>query len=596
METNIYSTIHDYITSQESNFKQPIQLPGNWPWNFVKHVETSYLYNNSQLTTVKDDFTPVKNITRPILNLQHRAEDIELTDVQIYVDEPGNQHLSFLVKKYHDEVFVRDNDLDTFFDELNVSRIDYGGGLSKLVSKGREVVPLQSIAFCDQTDLIAGPIGIKHFFSPDQLQDMADKGWGNRANGATATIEECIVLARESKKETQNNTTSDTPGKYVEVYEVHGSFPKRFLDPGDKSETFSRQIHIVCFYNKKEGGKGWITLYHAEEKNNPFKLIKRDPIYGRALGFGGAEELFEPQVWVNYDMIRMQDMLDAAAKTIMITQDSTLVAKHPGGLKDMDNMEFIEEAPNGNTRQLDTFPRNLRLFEQSIASWEEHAKNIGASQDPLQGKEPTAGTPFASLQAQIQQGMGLHEYRKKQFARHIEEIYQEDYIPMMMKEIVKGQRFLAELTLDELQFVADSLATSYVNDKIKKMILDGNMVTKEEQDTMTQVFKEEFLKKGNKHFLETLKGEFKNKVLKVKVTVSNKSKNLAEKTDKLVNIMRQIIAAPQMLQVPALANLFNQIIESSGLNPVDFSSMKLPAPQPEAPVPSPMQPKQPVAA
>ena len=43
--------------------------------------------------------------------------------------------------------------------------------------------------------------------------------------------------------------------------------------------------------NKKEGGKGWIVLYHAEEKNNPFKLIKRDPIYGRALGFGGAEEL-----------------------------------------------------------------------------------------------------------------------------------------------------------------------------------------------------------------------------------------------------------------------------------------------------------------
>jgi hypothetical protein len=594
METNVYSTIHDYITNQEANFKQPIQLPGNWSWNFVQHVETSYLYTNSQLTTGKDDFTPVKNITAYNLNLQHRAEDIELSEVQLYVDEPENDHLSFLVKKYHDEVFVRDMDLDTFFDELNVSRIDYGGGLSKLMSKGREVVPLQSIAFCDQTDILSGPIGIKHFFSPDQLQDMAEKGWGNRANGATATIEEAIVLARESKKETQNNTTSDTPGKYVEVYEVHGSFPKRFLDKEDKSELFSRQIHIVCFYNKKEGGKGWIILYQAEEKNNPFKLIKRDPIYGRALGTGGAEELFEAQVWTNYDMKRQMDMLDAAAKTIMITQDQTLVAKHPGGLKDMDNMEFIQEEPNGNTRQLDTFPRNSALFDKNMASWEEHINKIVPPS--LLGKEPTAGTPFASLQAQIQQGMGLHEYRKKQFARHIEEIYQEDFIPMMMKEIVKGKRFLAELTLDEMQYVADKMATSHVNKKIKEMILKGKMVTSEEQKMMTDVFKEEFQKKGNKQFLEVLKGEFKDKQLKVKVTVSNKSKNLAEKTDKLVNIMRQIIAAPQMLQVPALSNLFNQIIESSGLNPVDFSSMKLPAPAPEAPTPSPVQPNQPVAA
>src|SRR3990167_8331101 len=116
-----YNSIFDFITQQETNYKFPVPINDAWSWNMLKHIKTSVLYTNSQLLNGKDDFTPVKNITRPILNLQHRTEDIELKDVQIYIDDPDKYYLSFLVKKYHDDVFVQENDLDTFFDELNVS-------------------------------------------------------------------------------------------------------------------------------------------------------------------------------------------------------------------------------------------------------------------------------------------------------------------------------------------------------------------------------------------------------------------------------------------------------------------------------------------
>src|SRR3990167_10439570 len=193
-----HSDIFSYIQEQETNYKRPIPLNEIWRWSMSDHVKTSFLYDNSQLLTGKDDFKPVKNITRPILNLQHRTEDIELKDVQIYVDDSDKYHLSFLVKKYHDDVFVKENDLDTFFDELNVSRIDYGGGLSKQLNKpAPEVVPLQSIVFCDQTDILSGPIGIKHFYSPDQLMEMEKVGWGDKANGAEITLDELITLSRE---------------------------------------------------------------------------------------------------------------------------------------------------------------------------------------------------------------------------------------------------------------------------------------------------------------------------------------------------------------------------------------------------------------
>lgn len=592
-----YKDIYSYITTQESQFGNPISLPGNWQWSFIEHCKLTYLYSHSQLSQGKTEWTPVVNITKPILNLQHRTEDIDLKDVQIYVNDPDKQHLSFLIKKYHDDVFVRENDLDTFFDELNVSRIDYGGGLSKRTSVAREVVPLHSIAFCDQTDILSGPIGIKHFFSPSQLKEMEKKGWGQTSNGATASIDEVIVLSRDSKSEPQtNNKDSKTPGNYIEVYEVHGDMPKRFLNEKDDTEDFAYQIQIVTYYQKENGKKEYITLFKAEEKTNPFKLIKRDPIYGRALGWGGAEELFEDQVWTNYDAIRIQDMLDAAAKTVMVTQDKQLAQRHPGGLKDLDNMEFIYEDANANTRQLDTFPRNLALFEKAMDRKLAHAKEMGSSQDPLQGKESPSGTPFAALQAQIQQGLGLHEYRRGQFAKHIEEIYMDDYIPKIAKEITKGTRFLAELSSDEMQFISERMANYEANKLILNAVLNGQSITQEEVDALKAEFKTNFMNGGNKKFIEVLKGEFKDVELKVKVNVAGKQKNLPQMVDKIVNIFRFIISNPQgfaqLMQVPALQKAFTEILEYSGMSVANFSGIEKLLAQPQgAPQPQQAQPQ-----
>lgn len=591
---NEYQDIYKYIQSKETQFQTGINLPGNWHWSMQEHCKLTYLYSHSQLSQGKNDWTPVVNITKPILNLQHRTEDIDLKDVQIYVDDPQTYHLSFLVKKYHDEVFVRENDLDTFFDELNVSRIDYGGGLSKATGKAREVVDLHSIAFCDQTDILSGPIGLKHFYSPSQLKEMEKNGWGSKENGATASVDEVILLSRDNKKETQNNNQeSKTPGNYIEVYEVHGDLPKRFLDPKDETEEFSYQMHIVTFYTKENGENEYVTLYKAEEKKNPFKLIKRDNVYGRALGWGGAEELFEDQVWTNYDAIRIQDMLDAAAKTVIVTNDKQLAQRHPSGLKDVDNMEFLYEETNGNTRQLDSFPRNLALFEKAMDRKIAHAKEMGASQDPLTGKESPSGTPFAALQAQIQQGMGLHEYRRGQFAKHIEEIYRDDYIPKIAKEITKGTKFLAELSMDEMEFVAERMANYEVNKMVLKAVLNGKKIEQGDIDQLKEQTKKNFMSGGNKKFIEILKDEFKDVGLKVKVNVASKQKNLPQMVDKLVNIMRFAISNPQglgqLMQVPGFARIMRSILEYSDLDQVDFAGIEKLIPQ--EPVQQPMQPQ-----
>lgn len=579
MSNTHYSSIFDYITTQESLYQNPIPINDSWNWSMKDHIKTTVLYNNSQLLTGKNDFKPVKNITRPILNLQHRTEDIEVKDVQLYVNSADKYHLSFLVKKYHDDVFVVENDMDTFFDELNVSRIDFGAGLSKKLDKpAPEVVSLQSVAFCDQTDILSGPIGLKHFYSPDQLQDMESKGWGNKANGATISIDELIVLSQEEKKSLDNNgQITKTPGRYIEVYEVHGNLPKRFANPDDASGKYETRIYIVAFYQKKDStDRQGVILYTAPEKEMPFKLIKRDPIHGRALGMGGAEELFEAQVWVNYDMIRIQDMLDAASKTILFSTDPTVAQKNK--VRNMDNLDIIDLAPNTQIGQIDSYPRNIKVFENSVMQWEAHAQQMGAANDSIMGENPSAGTPFKLQELVTQESRGLHEYRRMQYAKHLEEIYNDWIIPHIEKKICEGNTFLSELTLEEMQYVADCLVRNETNKMLTERVLNGEDIPEEaERKQFEDKVREEFTRKGNKHFIEILKGEFKGTKLGVKVSIAGKSKNLALAVDKLTNIFRFAFSNPQgfaqTMQIPGMAKAFNSILEFSGLSPVDFSGV-----------------------
>lgn len=575
-EENIFS----FIKSQESNYARPVPV-GKKEWSMKDHIERSTLYRDSDIVGTKDKFTFIKNNTRPILNLEYRTEDVDVKDVQIYVNDSEKYHLSFLIKKYHDDVFVPENDIDTFFDKLNQSRIDYGGGLSKRLSKGREVVPLQSIAFCDQTDLLSGPIGIKHYYSPDQLMDMGKRGWGKEENGATITLKELIKLSRDEKKDNDTDgTKASTPGRYIEIYEVHGNLPKRYADPKDDSEEYETRLFIVAFYQKMSGtidGHEGVILYTAPEAESPFKLAQRGVgTFGRALDFGGAEELFDDQLAVNYAEILKLQMLDSASKTILgaIGPNSAAIA-NKNNINNLKNNEILDLG-DSDLKQIDTFPRNFRLFDNYSAERQSHAKEMGAAQDPLQGNEPTAGTPFASLQAQIQQGMGLHEYRRGIFAKHLEEIYRDDYIPQIVKEITKGKTFLSELSLKELQYVTDSMVECELEKAKKEYVFNnvGEAMPPEMEQAYAEQVRNEIKKKGNKWFIEILKDEMKGVELSIKINIAGKQKNLGKAMDTIVNILRFVMSSNS----PALGfsgtwELINQVIEQSGLDPVDFSGL-----------------------
>ena len=276
-----HQDIYSLITSEQVNYKLPIKIIDGYDWGMWDHIRTTILYKNSIYKSGKDDNKPFKNIIRPILNLAHRAEGFDVKDIVLYINDKYKYFKSFLVKKFH-ENWAREVGLDTFIDEMVETWVDFGGVLVKDTDKP-EVVPWQRIAFVDQTDILSGPICEHHYFSPDQLKEMESKGWQN--------IDEVISLARKKEENKNTDITQEkakTPGKYIEVYEVHlmaprfwlydrdegGNYSGKYFDESEESKDteYVRQVHICTFYQAEGKIKTGVTLYKSKENKLPYKL------------------------------------------------------------------------------------------------------------------------------------------------------------------------------------------------------------------------------------------------------------------------------------------------------------------------------------
>lgn len=563
------NTIFEYIVEQEEQFRKPVPIESNWYWNFPDHVRRSFSYKHSQFEEDNEDRAerPFKNIVRPVLNVAYRTEGFDVKDIDIYVDNADEYYKSFLLRKYYQKWALK-NEMDTFIDEVVESFVDYGGVLVKKTKNVRpEVVDLRTVAFCDQTDLLAGPFAIKHFFSPRQLNDMKKNGWGTI--GAEIDVDRLILKAESAKRVRKENGEIKTPGRYVEIYEIHNVCE---LDYDPLSQDTTQMMYIVAFYEDETGKKQGTILFSTPEPKLPFKFLKRDPIKGRALGWGGIEELFEPQMWTNFAEIHMIGMLRQASKVVYISTDPRFKNQNIGTV---DNGQILDVQPNADIRQLDTIPRNLTAFENFVVQQHEHAMELGSASDISLGAQPNSGTPFKSIETQLVENKSLHLWRQGRIAVFMDEIHRDWIIPQLGREIVKGDTFLSELSSDELFEVSQTISRNRANDKAKEQILSGKEFTKEQYDEYRSFIAEESFKTGGKRFLEILKDEFKPENLNVSTNIAGKQKNLALLTDKFVNIVRQIIATPNIRQDPEMVKMLNTILESSGISPMSFTGIPM---------------------
>lgn len=579
--------IFSYIKSQENSYNTiPVPIVDNYEWNMAKHVKLTTLYLNSRYETGDQDNKPFKQIILPKINLEHRAVEFAVKEIDFFIDDPDEYYKSFLVRKFH-EKWARANDLAGFLDEMTEQYTDFGGTLvEKIKSAVPNVVQFQELAFVDQTNILSGPICKKLQYTPDKLKEMESKGWGTFGT----TIDELIALAQNTKTTTQvNGRTIDTPMKYIEVYDLYGVLPTKYLyNAEDENVQVSEneyvcQQQVIAFYKDHTGERQGVILYRGKAKPGRYKFFKRDPIFGRALGRGGVEELFEPQVWVNYSEIQKKELLDQASKMIYQTTD--------GQFHTRNNLSLVEQGEvfvtkDGSTlNQVNTTPINITAFENALNAWDNTAKEISASFDTISGADNKSGTPFRLGLLLNQEAHSLHQYRKGKIGgQFLPEIYRDWVLPEIQKELSSGDsEFMANLSLEEMQAVADQVVTATVNKAIVQKILSGNILDYGEVEAMKETYKEIFFKKGNKKFFKIFQDELKDLPIDIEVNVTGEEKNKALMAEKMGAVFTQIAQNSALLDDPRMSKLFNEILESSGLSPLAYSTKKMPT----APTPAP---------
>lgn len=584
MNTDIFA----YIKNKEAEFEtDKIKVARNWDWSFKDHVQMIFHLKHGVFYTGENDYMRAfKAVMLPMLHLAYWVQDIDVKDGVFFVEGSEGRVFSFLIKKYHDEVYSRKHDLDELIDDISESDIDYGGVLVRPTNGDRpDVIPLISIAFCDQVNATSGAVGFRYNFSADKLRSMSKNGWGSKKYGATVDLEELITLAEESKTPNSNigDNKNNSPSKSIEVYIVQGSLPDAFMENNHNFEKWYDQLQVVAFYTGKDGKKNGVVLYKSKAyEESKLLLHTSNKVEGRSLGMGEGERLLHPQIWTNFTEIHKMNLIEASSKTVTWTDDPSFANKN--NLRDMDNLEMVTLEQGSQIGRVPTAaPDNIQILTNAADEWLAQAQLVASAQDPMLGKEATSGTTFRGQERTVAQGRGYHDRQRGKRAKFLEKIYREIIIPDMVKEIVGGKKFLASLSSDEMLWVADQLAENEASNRYKNALFATakgerkDIMTQEDLDAFKATYKDMFRKKTGKQMIEILKGEFEGIEDRIGISFANKQKDLVSLSDKILSVFQYIFTNPaafqQAMQIPALAKSFQSILEFSGINMADFQSL-----------------------
>jgi len=564
-----HQDVFSYITAESNNWRTArIPITNSKDWNMYEHIQRCKNVSNAWYHQGKNDgMRPYNDIVTPIINVAFRSEGFDVKDIVPFVNDAQNYYKSFLVKKYHPQ-WARKHELDTFIDEVVETSIIYDLVLVKNINNVRpEVVDLTTLAFCDQSDVLAAPICIKHQYTTAELNAFRGK-WDDEAIDMAitqATAEKKIAIAEDQVVKTH--------AKYIEVFELRGDLPEVWIDKEAEEYSYTPQMHIVCYYTNSSGAKTGITLFEGKDKplKDNFKALKIDQVRskGRACGRSIVETLFEPQVWNNYAGIKIKDLLDSALTVFQSSSDQFGNQK----LSDLKTNTVLKHEPDRPITKLDGTLQNLPAFSNYQAEMGSNARMLGSASEGALGVNPTSGTPFALQNLIVQEGQGIHEYRQGKIATFFADVLYRDWIlGYIVKDMNGGKKFSEDLTLDELQEIADTMSMRFGEEQKLKLVLAEEEVTQEIIDELVKLKKGEIMKRGTRGFFETIEGELDDLPLDVFVNIKGKQRKMAENADKITNVLREIIANPQAFQqIPGVGKAFNELLEESGMSPINFA-------------------------
>ena len=578
--------IHQFVREQRENYiDKQVKISRNYNFNQKDTLDLIELYYNSKFLSGNLDSLgrekPFYNINKFRVNVETRATDLDVKDIKIESEVVDDYVRSFLLTK-ENQVWMKESNFGKRLNEIGKTRAKYGGVvIKKTVHQGKleiNVVHWKDL-ITDQTDIMKGVIIERHFYTPSELKAMSGV-WDN--------VDEAIETAQSNKDDYNETNSSETPGDYIEVYEIHGDLPVAMLKDIENVkeedwETYSTQIHIVAgsdFYDTDDAGakteKG-STLFMGEEKELPYKYLSRDEVPGRALGIGVVEDSFEAQVWTNDAVYKEKEIVELASKIIYQTTDKT-VGKNV--LTDLENGDIITLKDGKNLSQVNTVPSSLPEFTNLVAKWKESLDRTTSTFEANTGEALPSGTPYSLGALLNQQGNSMFDYYRQEIGIFLQEVYSDWILPHLIKRLKAKHTLATEFSEDELNLIDSAHIELALKEEIESKREQGILITNIEAER--QRLKQKMMQTKSTRFINVPKNYYEDIDATISVITTNETRVKQAVLESLNSVLTIFMKAPQIYDNPVSKKIINKIMEVSGA----FSPVEL---QVESTAPAPTQ-------
>jgi len=534
-------------------YAAPVSITDGLDVDYRKVLRTIEFYLNSRYESGDADEygeKPFMNVINANCDVSKVATDFDTKDIQAEADDGQQYDKSLVFRKEIYEWMKRSNFAKTLNDGNSV-RVDYGISFWKRVEKvvdGKkelciEIPEIQNLEF-SPSDPLKYPIIESHYMSPSDFAGKRDS-WKN--------VSEVLKEYRNAE------STTD-----LLVKEINGEFPVSVYmdcmgkDWDDADEFIYRRYRFfIAEINNKQ-----IYLHGDEQDQSPYKVLgwkkkaKRPHV-------GVAEEGIPAQIWINDTIQKEHKWFELASKWVGQTASRNLKGRNL--MIETENGTILEHDDGKPVTRLDTVASAVPEFQNLIEKWTRQYDRESSITDAVRGENPPSGQAFR-LQAMVQQqSNSTFNQRRQEMGIFIVEMFNDWILPHIAKMLDKAHILASDYSAEELKSLDENYANYNANQKVKELVLSGEVVSMEEYESFKQGYRDFIGQTKDKRFLDVPKGYYKDFKPKITIVTTGEQKNKVAVLETISNLLQLYLTNPMIFQTdPVASQMLSLALEKSG--------------------------------
>jgi len=261
--------------------------------------------------------------------------------------------------------------------------------------------------------------------------------------------------------------------------------------------------------------------------------------------------------------------------TKVIGQTASKKLKGRNLLTETDDGTILEHEDGKPITGVNLLPAGgLQQYNALIDQWYNQLEKTTSAYGAQRGESPNSGTAFRLQATVLQQSSSVFKSLQEEFGIFITEIIQDWVLPFLAKKLSVEHILSYDFSPEELKEIDRKFSLNKANEKVKELILSGELPTMEEYESFIENYDNFIKETKGKRFIQIPKDFYKDLKAKVTVNVTGEQRNKAVTLESLNNLLITYASNPNLSTDPVASQLLAKIVElsGSGISPVSIDA------------------------